>query len=96
MALTKTITGIIPAGNSIGVHLKLEDDEHPIRTGSVTVIDEDITENYTVSEGPTVAVRNSIKEKVQAKIDEYKRVKALYISIKYQDALTWINNNTTI
>ena len=55
MALTKTVTKIMPTKNQIGVHLLLQDDSHPITAGTVVVIDEDVTDNY--SNEPTVENR---------------------------------------
>lgn len=94
MALTKTITKIMPTKNQIGVHLKLEDNEHPIIAGTVVVVDEDFTDNY--SDEPTVQNRAEIARKVQAKIDEYKRNKAIYLNSKYTNAVSWIKDNTTV
>lgn len=94
MALTKTITKIMPTKNQIGVHLKLEDDAHPITTGLVVVIDEDVTDNFSAD--PTTENRAEIARKVQAKIDEYKVNKAMYLKAVYTNAVTWIGDNTNV
>jgi len=94
MALTKTVTKIMPTKTQIGVHLKLEDDDHPFTEGVVMVVDEDFTDNY--SDEPTVQNRAEIARKVQAKIDEYKRNKAMYLNSKYTNAVTWIGDNTNV
>lgn len=94
MALTKTVTKIMPTKNQIGVRLLLEDDSHPITPGTVVVIDEDVTDNY--SNEPTVENRAEIARKVQAKIDDYKRDKAMYLNANYTNAVSWIDSNTSV
>lgn len=98
MALTKTITELFPSGSIIGVHLKLEDDERldldPTVGMEHTVIDVDITEFYTKADGPTAAVKNSIKKKINARIKEYERLKALFASSQYTNAVNDIRTNT--
>jgi len=93
MAYTKTITKIMPTTDQIGVHLKLEDDDHPITVGTVVVIDEDITDNF--SGDLTIANRNELAKQVQGKINEYKKNKAVYLKVAYTTGVTWINDNTT-
>lgn len=96
MALTKTITKIMPTKNQIGVHLKLEDDAHPdpLQTGNIVVIDEDITDNF--SGDPTVDNRAEIARKVQRRVNEYKVNKAMYLKAVYTNAVTWIGANTNV
>ena len=94
MALAKTVTKIMPTKNQIGVHLKLEDDDHPITEGMVVVIYEDITDNY--SDEPTVDNRAEIAKRVQKKIDEYKSNKEMYLNPKYTNAVTWVSDNTEV
>ena len=84
--LTKTVTKMFPTNNLVGMHLKLEDD-------GVMVIDKDFTENYTPGQGATNTVRDSIGRKMQAAIDEYKKLKAMYDSSAYETARTQIDNN---
>ena len=96
MALTKTITKIMPTMSQIGVHLKLTDDAHPITAGTVVVIDEDVTDNYSIETGPTTENRAEVAKKVQAEIDNYKKLKAMYSDSKYSNAVTWIDQNTNV
>lgn len=94
MTLEKTTTKIMPTKTQIGVHLKLEDDDHPLIEGVVTVIDEDITDNY--SDEPTVENRAEIARKVQKKINEYKKNKETCLKPSYTNAVIWIGDNTNV
>jgi hypothetical protein len=89
MALTKTVTKVFPTTNTVGMHLKLEDD-------SVVVIDRDFTENFTKGQGATNEVKTSIGKQMQAAIDEYKTNKTLYNSAAYETARTQISNGLTL
>jgi hypothetical protein len=90
--LTKVVTKIMPTPNQIGIHLLLQDDNHPITAGTVTVIDEDFTENYSAGQGMSDAVRNAVGKKAQEAIDEYIANKKLYNKTAYGTAVTQISN----
>jgi hypothetical protein len=93
--LTKTIKRMFPTKDTAGVHLILtDDDREDLGPGAQIVIEADFTENFTESEGLTAAVRNSIRDKVQEAIDEYKAQKEMFDSDPYKNGRTWIDDET--
>jgi hypothetical protein len=89
MALTKTVTKVMPTGDMVGMHLKLEDD-------AVVVIDRDYMENYTRSEGATLATKMAIGTAMQKDIDEYKENKERYESAEYNTARQQIDDGLVL
>ena len=96
MALIKTITKIMPTYSTVGIHLKLEDDDHPfLGAGTHTVIDEDVTENYTKG-GNIDDVKNALIKDAQELITQYIDWKKLYKHNKYTNFVTAIDNSLDI
>lgn len=89
MALTKTVTKVFPTTKMVGMHLELKD-------GVDVVIDRDFMENFTRGEGATTAVKQAIGAAMQAAIDDYKELKAMFDSSAYETARTQIDDGLTL
>lgn len=89
MALTKTVTKMFPTENTVGLHLKLEDD-------GVTVIDQDFSEQFVSGEDIPNEVRDKIGSRMQEAIDKYKALKARFDSAKYETVRTQVDNALTL
>lgn len=87
--LTKTVTKMFPTANTVGLHLKLEDD-------GVTVIDQDFAENYSVGQDIPNKVRDKIGGRMQRAINKYKALKARFDNPKYETVRTQVDNNLTL
>ena len=85
MALTKTVTKVMPDDNNVKFHLELTDD-------AVVVIDKTYSSQYSPGIGPTVTNRTDTQAAMQRDIDAYKALKATYDLPAYQAAATAIQD----
>lgn len=93
MALTKLITKKSASKNinetySIAVNLVLTDD-------SVEVINKNFSQDHNPANNISVA-SDELVMKIQTVIDTYKANKIVYDSIAFTNAVTYINENTTV
>lgn len=95
--LAKTVTKMFPTASTVGLHLKVTDDDRPdLGEGVQVVISEVIAEQFVKDEDITNEVRDEIGKRAQAFIDDYKALRVLYDKTVYGTKINQISGALTL
>ncbi len=90
MALTAIVTKAFPGKDTVGMHLKLTDDDRAdLGDGEQTIIDKDFMESFS-GDAPSTEAKVAIGSAMQAEIDNYKDRRAKFVHAVYETARSQI------
>ena len=89
MTLAKEVTKLFPTPNRIGMQLVLTDD-------SVEVLTKSYWKQFNPTGGATIKIKQKIAREMQADIDEYKRLRAIYDASAFDTAITQVSDGLNL
>ena len=96
MTLAKTVTKMFPTEDHVGIRLVLTDDARPdLGTGAQVVVNQIFKINVPIDADMALEAQKELGGQVQAAIDKYQRLRAIYVKPAYQTKVTQIDSKLT-